>query len=228
MVQMSAKTNVCILDNASYAALSKKWGKNRSLKVWWDKLPPVEQVDWYNKQQQVPAGTKRKFDEITYRECSTNSVDNVDNEMDHFKTWTQFLRDGINEGKNLLTLEKEWADLTEGPHTEAIWVRNQWLVPEFNGVMRGRETRNGQRQDIERSVAVASSEQLTTLVAQGQALLNQYSNSIAPAMQQTPAQPTTNASVGDQPTTTTPTDIMLQQAHREASLVSQSQWTLFF
>ena len=142
-----------------------------------------DQVAWYVKQQQVPSGAKRKFDEITYTEASTHSVDEVENSMDTWRPWRWFRRWGLVDGKTLVELEAEWKELTEGPDSQARWERDQWVVPEWDGIVGGVERRTGQSQQVTRAAAVTSSEQLATLQVQGQSLLNQFQTSILPAPQ---------------------------------------------
>ena len=133
-------------------------------------------------------------------------------------SWTWFKRWGLVEQKTLPQLEKEWADLTAGADTHAIWhkEREQWLVPSFKGITKSRVKIAEQSQDVTRTAAIGGSGQLEQLHGQGQALLNQCFDSIRPAPQVLESQPATDASLAEQPSTPAPSDLMLQQSHREA------------
>ena len=179
-------------------------------------MTEAEQEAWYVKQLTNPKGSKRKFDEITYQEASVREVFAIERGEDHLHTWTVFKRNGLIDGFALGDLERQWQELTEGPNTEAIWRRNQWLIPVWDGIRRGRELRDGQRSEATRGTSVGSSEELANLQAGGGALLDQFAASIRPAVQVTPQQPATAASVADQPAYVAPSDIISQQIHREA------------
>ena len=58
------RVGVCIVDNASYIALVKRWGKSRALKAWWDGMGDAERIEWFHKQSACHPGAKRKFDDI--------------------------------------------------------------------------------------------------------------------------------------------------------------------
>ena len=63
-----SKAGVCHKDVLSYKSISDRWKNNRQMKSWFDALSEQETIDWYVKQQQLPAGTKRKFTDVQYTE----------------------------------------------------------------------------------------------------------------------------------------------------------------
>ena len=74
------RVGVCVIDNAAYIALVKRWSKQRALKTWWGGMGDQDRLEWFLKQQTGQAGAKRKFDTVAYSEGSTNSRDYVSDE----------------------------------------------------------------------------------------------------------------------------------------------------
>jgi hypothetical protein len=216
---MSARANVCSRDNSSYKSISSRWSKQRELKTWYDNMSDEQRAAWYLKQQQLPTGSKRNFEQIQYSESTSRQEVHVDDDKDQFISWTMYKRWGLLENKTLPMLEEEWAAKTTGPSTEAVWKRNQWCIPEFHGFSRGMESRDVQEQATFRGANVSTSEQLQVLQQGGRALLDQFRNSFRGAQAPMPSDmPLTDASVGDQPVTPAPADLMSQQIHREATV----------
>ena len=60
--------------------------------------------------------------------------------MDVFVPWNRFKQIGMSEGKTLTTVEQEWNDLIRQPSSGAIRVRDQLLIPVFEGVRRANQT----------------------------------------------------------------------------------------
>ena len=71
----------------------------------------AEKVQWYQKQQDRTG--KRKFDDFRYEDISQKSKELEDNEVDHYKPWSIFLRDGLNSGKTFSDLQATWKQLVE-------------------------------------------------------------------------------------------------------------------
>ena len=180
----------------------------------------AERIEWFHKQSACHPGAKRKFDDIEYKENSRNSTDHVKYEGDDWMPWRWYKRWGLLEGKPLRELEEEWRTLTEGPETQAMWIRGEWCIPEFGGAKSGIETRAGQSQETSRSAAIHDAEQLSQLQLQGKALLDQFGSSYQPAPQIRPIAPTTQASVSDQPQVMAPRDVMGLQIVREVTPIS--------
>ena len=177
----------------------------------------VAQAQWYVKNQALH-GQKRNFDNIEYKDQSRKVVSHDEAEVDEFIPWTTFKREGIAEGRSVPELENDWKELTEGPATEAIWRRNQWLVPRFAGVRRAKVRKTEQVSEMARCANVESSEELAQLQRGAESLLEQFDQSVQPARSVLPADmPVTNASIADQPVTSAPSDVISQQIHREAS-----------
>ena len=211
-----SRPGYCRLDSNSYKALSTRWAKQRSLKTWWEQQGPTDKANWYRKQQAC-AGDKRKFTKLEYAEIAEASEASVDDEVDDFMTFTMYKRWNLLEGKQLSTIEADWVKLVEDPSTEAVFARGQWLVPEFTGIKKIKRSELKQRSETVRKAQIESSSHLEQLKAGGAVLLKQFSDSVAPAPQLTPAQPVTNAAVSDQPICAKPTDVITHQVVREVS-----------
>jgi hypothetical protein len=216
LVEISVRPNVCNADNNAYAALTKRWAKNRQLKVWWEGLSDPQQVDWYVKQSAHPSGVKRCFDELTYVETATTAIEHVNGEVDRLLPWKIFRRNGLMSGQTEMQLEKEFVDLTTNARAECRFVRGEWLVPEFQGMDVRKDKREIQAQVNMRSAVITSSEQLATLNRSGQILLENFATS-CPQISMAPSTdgPKTDAGVQDQPVGALPINIILQQVHRE-------------
>ena len=216
----SSRSNVCKMDSASYKSLVTQWQKNRQLKTWFQGKTPEEQVQWYLKQQ-ARHGEKRKLDTLEYSEQNVEDIKEQEKELDDFKTWSRFKRDGLLEQKSVPQLEQEWKELIESPHTECIFRRGQWLVPEFVGVQRAAVNEHGHRFVSAQGANITTAEQLEQLQRSGQMLQEQFLNSIQPAVMQTPLQPVVHSTPAEQPFCTGPQDILSQQIAREVP------WSLF-
>jgi hypothetical protein len=70
---MSARANVCNRDNSTYKSIAFRWSKQTDLKTWYDKISDEQRAAWYLKQQQLPKGSKRNFEQIACSE-STSSL----------------------------------------------------------------------------------------------------------------------------------------------------------
>jgi hypothetical protein len=213
-----SRPNTCHKDNCSYKALAQRWSKNRQLKAWWETLSDDLKVAWYQKQQALPQGTKRSFDEIIYEETTITDQSTNEKDLDALVPWSVFLRNKTVEGMQKHDIELEWTRLTTSPDTEAVFRRGQWLVPEWQGLLRENETRHTQRTNAIRRAHVSTSEQLASLQTGGSSLLQQYKDSYSPPQQQYAQAPVSDASVSDQPVSASPNDIMMQQIHREVVL----------
>ena len=82
-----------------------------------------DQQEWYRAQQQLPLGSKRRFDDVVYEEKSTKASGTEDRERDLFQPYSEFKDERLAKNIPLPTIEQEWKDAVEGPNTHAIWAR---------------------------------------------------------------------------------------------------------
>ena len=216
-IGMSSRHLVCKACHAAYKSLTSRWAKQRNLKTWWDALSEAEKTNWFIKSQETPAGTKRKFDALEYQEVSTEGITYKHEEFDEGVPWWKYKLENMMMGKELPAIEAEWKQLVEGPASEAIWVRGQWVVPRFGGLRLGVTYSRGQKSDTVRSAQVETSEQLTDLQRGGQSLRSTFAAQYTGLKSITEEAPHVEATEADQPVTALPQDIISQQVHREAT-----------
>ena len=204
----------CSLDENSYQAIAKKWTKKRALKVMWDSWTPQQKADWFRSHQSV--GTKRKFEELLYSENSNHRVTDGMVEVDNYQTYEAFCGRHMAMGKSPPQCEAMWIAALEDPAVGAIERRGQWLVPYFEGVRKEKADVHEHVQSTGRSSQVTTPSQLSQLQAQGEILLQQFSNSIAPAPSRSMAAPATQVSLAEQPVRPATQDAINQQVIREA------------
>ncbi len=176
----SARYGCCVRCHNAYRSLTNRWGTCRKLRQWWTGLTKEQQVAWFVKQQDVPAGVKRKFDQLCYAGHDVNTSYRTNEDVDRFVPWHVFRREGVASGRCEAELEKEFQDMVDDPNVECIHRRGQWLVPFFEGVFR----RTGEGHTTEtwafRQTTVQSSEHLSQLHHQGNCLHDQFVESCVP------------------------------------------------
>jgi len=170
----SGRYGCCIRCHNNYRALSNRWSNCRKLKQWWQGLRKEQQVAWFVKQQEVPAGAKRKFDCLAYAEHGINSSYRLNEDVDRFIPWHVFRREGIASGRCEPELEKEFQDLVDDPTVECIHRRGQWLVPFYEGVVRKTGQQHGTQTVAFRQVNVETGEHLQQLLNSGSTLHDQF------------------------------------------------------
>ena len=80
----TSRNGWCQKDTASYKSLSDRWQTCRRLKQWWSGLSAELQAEWFLKQQNLPAGTKRRFDEVEYEETTRDQQGDIEDERDDY------------------------------------------------------------------------------------------------------------------------------------------------
>jgi hypothetical protein len=150
----------CTRCHNNYKALVHRWSSCRKLKTWWTGLSKEQQVSWYVKQQEVPAGAKRKFETLMYSEHDVNNSYRLNEDVDRFIPWHVFKREGLASGREERLLEKEFQDMVDDPTVECIHRRGQWLVPFYEGVLRKSGQQHGTQSSAHRQVTVESGEHL--------------------------------------------------------------------
>jgi hypothetical protein len=200
----SSVKNACDKDVASYKALTDRWAKKRALAAWWKSLEQQFQQQWYRRQQQLPAGTKRNFDEIIYSETAKETAGNESRERDHFKPWWLYRNDGIASGVSLQALEEMWQDAIDNRTADAIHVRGQWCVAQFVGVVKDKLQSQTQEMLQQRSKAVEAVDTLRELTAGGRKAIDQF------AAAHEGARTLTSDTLNIPPTQATPQDHILK------------------
>ena len=196
--------NVCAKDVASYKALTDRWVKVRALSTWWKSLNAEQQQEWYRRQQTLPSGSKRNFDEVVYTETAKERSGNEVRERDHFKPWWLFKNDGLSAGVSLQLLEQMWHDAVDNRTADAMHVRGQWCVAQFIGVMKDKVSTQEQEMATKRSKHVASVDQLRELTTGGLKAIEQYGAAYEGA------RTASSETVGIPETTATPSDHILK------------------
>ena len=50
------RIGVCVIDNAAYIALVKRWGKQRALNTWWDGMGGQDRLEWFLNRIKIQVG----------------------------------------------------------------------------------------------------------------------------------------------------------------------------
>ena len=212
-----SRQGVCKDDSSAYKCLTDRWNKHQALKIWWNEKTVEDKAAWYRKQQQLPQGNKRRFDEVTYEEGSKSSKGQDEAEQDLFQPWSEFLKDQTLSGKTTPEAEALWLKAMQDPNTECIKRRNQWLVPKFVGVLRAKIESQRAEQENKRKKNPETVEQLQMLNEQGKKLANQFLDSCQGAKigYMDAYAPVCDTTEAEQPAQPPPLDIMCAQAQRE-------------
>ena len=112
--------------------------------------------------------------------------------------------------------ELEWESTVSGGQSECLWRRNQWLVPNFDGVQKKTGSRDSQDQTTSRCAKVEDAEQLQQLISQEALLLKSFQDSQKPAATvPVPDAPQVDARAADQVQSAKPTDYIMGAITRE-------------
>ena len=209
------KKDECRKDAASYKALTDRWANDRKLREWFHNMLPHQKVEWYRKQQSLQAGTKRRFDLMEFSEGSRHVVGTGDKELDHFKTWSSFLRDGLQGGSSVQTLEASWTEHITNHKNECLFVRGQWLVPEFQGVVREKSDMRLEENMLARTAVIRDSTQLGELTATSEKLLTSFKDSVDAPKIEMPRQPYVDARVEEMPASSSACPVVGRSILRE-------------
>ena len=170
----------CVKDNRAYNSLTQRWARAPKLRAWWASLTPDQQCEWFLKWQNMTP--KARFAAIQYYERWEQSVEDLFDEVDGWIPWREFLRDGLTEGTNRDTLNDEWMNIIETQRSECKLYRNQWLIPQCNGLRRIKRKRVADIVGSERRAEIGDPQQMQSLIASGQARLQQVQDAIMPVM----------------------------------------------
>ena len=216
--EVSARPGTCKIDHASYKSLTTRWSKQRQLKCWWSSLDDSAKTQWFLKQQSLPGGTKRKFDEISYVDEAVSAVGQEDRSRDHMVPWTIFKRNCLLEGKLLPQIEREWQNRINDPAICAEFHRGQWHIPEYQGFYRDTFKTDTNASVVARKAVVNDADVLTQMRSSGSSLLAQYHQSFRGVQQRDATDiPRVDASMSDQPTAVPVDDVMARQIQREVT-----------
>ena len=85
-----------------------------------------QQTAWFVKQQDVPAGMKRKFDSLGYTEQDVQKSYRKEEDVDRFVLWHVFKREGTACGRQEADLEKEFQGKCEDLRKQIMSYQNQF------------------------------------------------------------------------------------------------------
>ena len=217
---MSSRSNVCKLDNASYVALTERWKNQRQLRVWFTALSDDQKGVWFRAQHGVSA--KRSWDVMMFTETSKRATYGDEHDLEKFVTWRKFKRRMFTEnpGIKVERIAAKWIDIIQDPAVECLWRREQWLVPEYDGVVRQKGRRSEQAGEASRRCGIEGAQHLQNLESGSTLMLENYIKSLPDAA--TPVDdsaPHVEAHVSDQPTTQKPVDYVGKAILREVSIL---------
>ena len=211
------KRNECQRDTASYKSLAERWAKNRGLRVWWNSLTATQIVEWYRKQQSLPAGTKRRFDNVTYSEATSQSVGSEDRDRVWYQPYSIYEEENMKKGRTALQCQGDWKDLVESPMTEATYddESGEWLVPKWLGIMKDKVRSNLSSSSTTRDKNVQSVDDLHNLQAGGAKLLTDYFATLHHPKMERSAAPAVETTTSEQPSTPGPVNTAAAAMSRE-------------
>ena len=128
------KPGQCKKDSLSYKGLNDRWQRDCKLKLWWDSLNLAAQGQWYRTQHHNPSGSKRKYDALNVQDSSLDKAYNGEEDVDMFVPYDIFEQKCIALGMKIPEAQSAFRTMVEDPFIECKWRRNQWLVPQYQGV----------------------------------------------------------------------------------------------
>jgi hypothetical protein len=176
--EMSHRNNTCEKDAQSYKSLTDRWKTNKNLRSWWVNKTPDEKRNWYLQQPETSTGMKRQFDSAVYQERSALSAHVQEDEVDCFIPYRVFFRESKAEGKEKDAIDEEWKAWIETRQSECKRRRNEWLIPQFEGIQTISGTRHAQEVHAIRQAEITSPDQLVQMMNSGEKMLNQFSSQI--------------------------------------------------
>ncbi len=217
-----SRAGVCGRCHSAYNGLQKRWNQNRKLRSWWNEQTKEQQINWFQKQHDVPVGAKRKFDLLQYSEQATKSAFRSEADVDRFVPWSVFRREGLACGRSEQELEKEFQDRVDDPTCEAVQRRGQWLVPVYEGMERRTGEESKQAMTAMRTAVVVNNDQLVQLQHGGGALRSQFLESCEQTKTGKDLEKSgwVQGQVSDQPVMNAPMDVISKAVAREA-LITQ-------
>lgn len=188
----------CVKDKQSYAALCMRWAKVSALKVWWNALTAIQQAEWFGKWQRMTP--KERFEAIQYVEKTSYAAEDIEDELERFKTWSTYKNEGLAAGLKLKDLEKDWQDVIDTNRDECMYRRGQWLIPEFVGVERRGRKRRTEEIASQRQSHVGDQRALDSMWAAGKTRVDRYQDSLPQSVMSLPEQaPVVHSSAVDMP-----------------------------
>lgn len=226
--EMSGRKNFCRLDSAAYKALTDRWAKSGKSKVRWQGTSEAEKTAWYIESQTAAKGGKRRFDSIIHEDASVQHAVASEFEADRHIPWRMFHIYWKMEGKETISLEREFADIVENNKVHYKRSRNQWLVPWFDGIELKKGSQDIQESAQKRQTMIDDPEDLVGLAAGGKQLRAQFLLQSIVNEQDAPDDlPQVDAHTSDQPPPPAVQDIMARAVHREACVFRRAHCTIF-
>jgi hypothetical protein len=134
LLKFRGNQKVCQPDVNNYAALVGRWKQNKKLKDWWSMLPVSAKIEWYRREQNHCAGTKRDFSQVSYTESASQmSVGSRYARLLHIPL-TQFIRVKFAEGMNRPMAIAQFNEIVTERRASCVWENNEWHVPDYLGI----------------------------------------------------------------------------------------------
>ena len=159
-----------------------------------------------------------------YEEVSTRAEEFIEDNVTKFKTFKQYVLEGLQLGISRQTLEQEFKDIVDQNRSECQYKNGQWLIPEFEGIERRKRHRTGQEVRTRRVASISEQSQLVGLVASGSQSLQRFRENMSttltiPALPSPPVE----SRPQDQPQYAKPPDIILDMVTREVTSLEPKQ-----
>ena len=172
--------------------------------------------DWYRKQQEQTAGTKRHYDDVSHTESHERKAGTELRERDHFKPWWLYKQDGNAGGIADPVLEERWRSAVENRTSDAIFRRGEWCVNQFIGAFRDKLDSDVQVGTSSRTKQIETDEQLKSLSEATNRTLDAWSSTYVPGRSSSyVAAPQVDAAPADHAIPASPFPAIEAALHRE-------------
>ena len=171
-------SNCCAACKSNYKYLTDRWARDKKLKKWFQSKTPEQKQTWFQ-QRKKNKSNRRSFEDLGYEEADIQEVHEGEDELDHYKPWSLYKRHRLQEGHTLEEAKQYWAEDLADDTIDKKFVRGQWCIAEFEGVMAARGNKRAIQISSKRGTQLQSQADLDRLEASGKATLNQAAKSFA-------------------------------------------------
>ena len=86
-------------------------------------MTAIQQAEWFGKWQRMTP--KERFEAIQYVEKTSYAAEDIEDELERFKTRSTYKNEGLAAGLKLKDLEKDWQDVIDTNRDECMYRRGQ-------------------------------------------------------------------------------------------------------
>ena len=207
----------CEDDKSAYNNLTIRWKTNAKLKKWWQGLSEQQQIGFFIKWQRLDKTSR--FEAIKYCERAVETHELLEDEIDLWIPYATFYREKKSEGLSQINIEALWRDSIESNRAQCKFVRNEWLLPRFEGLRRTSRHRLSQEIEAVRTANINDPGQMEALWTAGQQTLSRFKLNIPQTIvsESNNLPPPVNANPADMPVLPEAQDVVKASIIREVS-----------